>query len=248
MKPSLPMSLPDKISRLHDYLELGRVSNLPTVWMNTLAAALLSGGSFSLSKTALLMAAFSMIYSGGMAMNDCVDSAADAVRRPLRPIPSSRIPFAHATLAYLILFAGAMLMIHAVGGKATLEAGLILLILVTTYNLTHNHSVLAIIPMAACRFMIYIITSLAISNSLADPLLVVAALQAGYILLLSVVARLEKGNRIYGRFLPSVPIMLAGIPLIDGLFLAWFLQAGWLAVGIATGAATLALQKKFRGD
>ena len=58
---------------LKPYLELCRISNLPTVWINTLAAYIISGGGFSLVKIFLLLLAMSLMYCGGMAMNDWLD-------------------------------------------------------------------------------------------------------------------------------------------------------------------------------
>ena len=50
---------------LRTALRLGRVSNLPTVWTNTLAGAVLAGaGSFG-AEFALLLLAFSLFYTGG---------------------------------------------------------------------------------------------------------------------------------------------------------------------------------------
>ena len=134
-----------------DYLELCRASNLPTVWVSVLAAGLLSGGTFSLPKIFLLLLALSMMYCGGIAMNDCVDSALDAVQRTSRPIPSGRVTVSQGKSFYFSLFAFAMALFWAAGGLPTLVAGLFLLILVVTYNLSHNRTVLAVITMAGCR-------------------------------------------------------------------------------------------------
>ena len=39
----------------------------------------------------LLAAAFSLLYTGGMYLNDAFDRAVDARERPERPIPSGRV-------------------------------------------------------------------------------------------------------------------------------------------------------------
>jgi len=199
------------------------------------------------------------VYCGGMAMNDCLDAAADAVTRPDRSIPSGRITPREGHGAWLTLFAGAVFIFQAAGGHATALAGLALLALVLLYNLTHNLSILAVIPMGGCRFLIYIIVGTAFSGALPTPLIVLAGLQFGYVGLLSLLARLEKGAEPSGGRLPSfstvssrqtslVPAMLAGIPLIDGFALALMLGPVWLLAGIAGGAATAGWQKKVRGD
>ena len=96
--------------------------------------------------------------------------------------------------------------------------------------------------------MIYKITGLAFADAVPLPLVALATVQFAYILLLTVVARLEKRHA-PGETSPSVvPLMLAGIPLIDGTALALAIHAGWFAAGVAGGVVTLASQRVFRGD
>lgn len=71
-------------------LTLARVSNLPTVWSNCLAAWILTGAEPSWSILPLLAAA-SLLYSGGCTLNDAFDAKWDAVHRPERIIPSGRL-------------------------------------------------------------------------------------------------------------------------------------------------------------
>ena len=82
--------------KLGVWLRLGRVSNLPTVWSNVLAALALSGGLSQAAgipalHVALLAAAFSLFYVGGMYLNDAFDRHIDARERPQRPIPSGQV-------------------------------------------------------------------------------------------------------------------------------------------------------------
>lgn len=230
---------------MRHYLELCRVSNLPTVWINILAAYLLSGGGFSPVKIFLLVVAFSMMYCGGMAMNDWIDLDLDSDSRPDRPIPSGRISADQARITWVSFFALGLFVFYAAGGYVTFCAGIILLLFITTYNLGHRFSSLAVIPMAGCRFMIYIITGLAAAGKLNILLLFLATLQFSYVLYLSHVARREKGD---GETASRVPLLLAGMPVLDGVALALLVGIGWLAAGIAGGAATLAAQARIRGD
>jgi hypothetical protein len=73
------------------FLELGRVSNLPTVWSNVLAGMVLSGGWLAPGALLAVLAGASAIYVGGMFLNDAFDAEIDARERPERPIPSGRI-------------------------------------------------------------------------------------------------------------------------------------------------------------
>src|SRR5690606_3019326 len=72
-------------------LRLGRVSNLPTVWTNTLAGIVLAGGHIADPRTVPLLVAFSLFYVAGMYLNDAYDAEIDARERPERPIPSGQI-------------------------------------------------------------------------------------------------------------------------------------------------------------
>ena len=54
-------------------LELGRVSNLPTVWTNTIAGVALAGTSPADSRVPWLLLALSLCYVAGMFLNDAFD-------------------------------------------------------------------------------------------------------------------------------------------------------------------------------
>src|SRR3954467_13369572 len=71
-------------------LILGRTSNLPTVWSNCLAGWLLAGGGNAHNLFPLLLGA-TLLYVGGMYLNDAFDAAFDAQYRRERPIPSGAI-------------------------------------------------------------------------------------------------------------------------------------------------------------
>ncbi len=58
------------MSTLKDYLTLCRVSNLPTVWTNVLAAGLLAGGPFMPAPFFMLALALSCFYLAGMSLNE----------------------------------------------------------------------------------------------------------------------------------------------------------------------------------
>src|SRR5260370_25481493 len=72
-------------------LKLGRISNLPTVWTNVLAGTVLAGGVVQHWQTAIVLLAMSLLYVGGMYLNDYFDCAIDARERPQRPIPAGDV-------------------------------------------------------------------------------------------------------------------------------------------------------------
>ena len=67
-------------------LALCRVSNLPTVWMNVLAALVLASAPLSLGAFALLAVSLSAFYCAGMCLNDLYDLEYDTEHQPFRPI------------------------------------------------------------------------------------------------------------------------------------------------------------------
>ena len=56
-------------------LRLGRVSNLPTVWTNVAAAAVLAGVPLASLGVLALAVACSLFYVGGMFLNDAFDAS-----------------------------------------------------------------------------------------------------------------------------------------------------------------------------
>ena len=71
----------NSVSQLRTLLVLGRVSNLPTVWSNCLAGWWL-GGAGNFGKLPFLFLGMSLLYTGGMYLNDAFDEEFDRLRRP----------------------------------------------------------------------------------------------------------------------------------------------------------------------
>ncbi|HWI41835.1 MAG TPA: UbiA family prenyltransferase [Verrucomicrobiae bacterium] len=232
------------MARLRDYLELCRVSNLPTVWTNVLAAAVLAGASTSWG-TLFPLAALSLLYCAGMALNDCCDAPEDARLRPERPVPSGRVTRAAAGTFAALLAAAALVLLGLSPHPSAAAAGLLLALVIAAYDLLHSRTPLSVLLMAACRFGCYGVTAVAVSGQLPAAAAAGGMVQFLYVLLLTVVARREK-RRGEGR--SRVPAMLCGIPLVDG---AVSLAAGTpyvLPAALAASAATAAGQRLFRGD
>src|SRR5262245_53935243 len=93
------------------FLILGRVSNLPTVCFNCLAAWWL-GGHGCPHKLPYLLSGATLLYTAGMFLNDAFDTEFDREYRKERPIPSGAISartvwlsgFALLALGSLLLF------------------------------------------------------------------------------------------------------------------------------------------------
>src|SRR5262245_42903634 len=99
-------------------LRLGRVSNLPTVWTNVLAGAVLAGADWHDWRLGPVLLAMSMFYVGGMYLNDYFDRTIDARERPERPIPSGAIRAGAVGAIGLGLLAGGAVMAVAMGAAA----------------------------------------------------------------------------------------------------------------------------------
>lgn len=241
----------NKSSALKTALTLGRVSNLPTVWMNLISAAVLtaaaSGAPVSVSSLLILLAALSCFYAGGMCLNDYCDRHWDAEHQPFRPIPSGKIsPSQVLTLALGLFAAGLGLLLLAPNSRG-LWAACILLGLIVAYDILHKKHRSSVFLMAATRLGVYLVGAFAIAGSLPLSVLIIGLIQCAYTLLVTVVARAEN-NKKGGYDFPVIPWMIAAMGLVDGLYLALTVAPAWLLAGIATVALTRFGQRYVRGD
>ena len=180
------------------YLRLGRVSNLPTVWTNVAAGAVLSGAPLYPGTMVALLVALSLFYIGGMYLNDAFDREIDARERPERPIPSGLVSartvftlgFGMLALALVILavtawsgrWGGAT---RAVASGAALAAAIIY------YDVVHKRDPLSPLIMGLCRLLIYITAALVVSGRIATPVLAGAAALLAYLIGLTYIAKQE---------------------------------------------------------
>lgn len=177
------------IQYLRALLVLGRVSNLPTVWSNCLAGWVL-GGVGELSILLRLSAGATLLYLGGMFLNDAFDADFDRQHRRERPIPSGAISLRAVWRwgASLMILGAALL---SPLGNTTALLTLFLIAAIVLYDAVHKWVAYSPLLMAACRFFLYLvaastgrygITGLAVWGALA---------LAAYIIGLSYLARRE---------------------------------------------------------
>jgi 4-hydroxybenzoate polyprenyltransferase len=235
------------MATLKTYTELIRVSNLPTVWSNVLAAILLAGEPFSWVNFLLLTLSLSLFYSAGMVLNDICDADIDRIQRPTRPIPSGRITSGAAYLLSSVFFSSAFLFLLPLPHRSAVAAGGVLFLLIIIYDLRHKGNPASVLIMAGCRLMVYVVCSYAASGIINLAVLTVAVIQFVYVVCISVMARYENQRPVPFPF-PVIPAMLAGICLVDGIFLAITLSPIWLAAGAGGLALTLIGQRFVRGD
>ncbi|MBM3871728.1 MAG: prenyltransferase, partial [Verrucomicrobia bacterium] len=138
------------MASLRTLLVLGRISNLPSVWTNCLAGWLLAGGG-DWARFAWLCAGATLVYVGGMFLNDACDAAFDTQHRRERPIPAGAISRqAVWRWSALLLVAGT----GSLGwlGREPAILALQLLACVVLYDVFHKQLDWSPVLMAACRF------------------------------------------------------------------------------------------------
>jgi len=232
--------------KLGTALRLGRVSNLPTVWTNTLAGAVLAGAGGLGAQFALLLGAFTLFYTGGMFLNDAFDAPFDARLRPERPIPSGDAGAREVfSWGYGQMLLGIALL--AWFGIAPALAGLTLAVAITFYDWHHKQNVFGPVVMGLCRVLVYVGAGLAFTRALPDALWIGAALMGCYLIGLTYVAKQENLGRVENLW----PLLFLAAPVAYGAWLAaaqivvgpfWLLFTGWMLV------ALWFLRRRAKGD
>src|SRR5438445_8448736 len=117
------------------YLILGRTSNLPTVWSNCLAGWWLGGGG-NLNKLPGLFIGTTLLYLGGMYLNDAFDADFDAQFRRERPIPSGAILLKQVCqIGFGMLAMGIICLMFL--GKVTGILAILLTLCILAYDAVH---------------------------------------------------------------------------------------------------------------
>jgi 4-hydroxybenzoate polyprenyltransferase len=200
--------------RLHVLLVLGRVSNLPTVWSDCLAAWLLAGAG-SIGGLLVVCVAATLSYTGGMFLNDAVDVDFDRQYRVERPIPAGKI---NRLTVWLLAAAGLLLgwLLMVALGKSAAVYGFGLLTTIVVYDLVHKRMQWAVLVMAACRFLLYLVAAAAGSGGVNLAVATRAVALASYITGLSCLARGESTRSLTRTW----PIGLLFVPLLVSLIAA----------------------------
>ncbi len=235
-------------------LQLGRISNLPTVWTNVLAGALLAGGGLADARLPLLMLAMSLFYVGGMFLNDACDSAFDARHRPERPIPSGQVSAREVyAWGYGLLAAGMLGLALASRGAdglpawRALAAGAALAAAIVHYNAHHKGNPLSPLVMGLCR--VFVVLGAAYSLTAEPPAAVWLAALAllCHLIGLTYIAKQEHLDRIDGLW----PLAFLALPVAYGVLLAAATPAAWLLLLPYIALLLFALnrlRRRARGD
>jgi 4-hydroxybenzoate polyprenyltransferase len=217
-------------------LRLGRVSNLPTVWTNVLAGAVLSGGDWRSWRLGLMLVAMSLFYVGGMYLNDYFDRAIDGRERPERPIPSGHIS-AHAVAAIGFCLIGAGAIATAAMGPAAAAMAALLAISIVAYDFHHKANPFAPVVMGACRALVFGATATALSGGVSVFVAVAAVAIAAFVAGLTYAARQESLDKIGNLW----PLLLLAAPMLvaigvfrhgPGAMAVYLLLAVWIAAAV----------------
>lgn len=236
------------------WLRLARVSNLPTVWTNGLAGMVLAGGRPGVVLALVVLLALSLLYTGGMILNDAFDHAIDARQRPQRPIPSGAVALETAFAAgFALLLLGVALVLLAAHGLAPASgwppvlAGLALAAAIVLYDWHHKGNPVSPVLMGLCRLLAYVVAGCAAVAAPAAALWLVALCGACHVVGLTYIARQESLARLEALW----PLGLLAVPLLYGL---WLAAGGGLAVALfpafaaCVGLALLWLWRRRPGD
>lgn len=225
-----------RVTTLATVLRLARVSNLPTVWSNVIAASVVAGG-VQTGALAWILVAMSALYTGGMVLNDALDREIDARERPERPLPSGQISLTAVWVIGGALLAAGVIVLASFGAGGAM-GGMALATAILLYDVWHKGNPLSPVIMGLCRALVYVTTALAAGAALSP-----AILGAALALLLYVVALTQLAKRGF----PYVGLLIAGIALLDAGFAAAYGNA--LAAVLCTGFffLTLALQRIVSG-
>lgn len=215
---------------LRTLLVLGRVSNLPTVWSNCLAGWWLGGGG-NFWKLTFLLLGVSVLYSGGMFLNDAFDEEFDRQRRQERPIPAGKISarlvwrFGFGQLAF-----GILLLFFC--GKVAGVAAIFLALFILLYDFTHKFFTASPWLMGACRFWVYVIAGAAGADGLNGFPIFCGVALALYVVGLSYVAHRES---VRGA-VPFWPLLLLAAPILLALAMnlgEFRASAVWISIVLA---------------
>jgi len=235
-------------------LRLGRVSNLPTVWTNTLTGIVLAGGAVGGVLTLVLLIAMSLFYVGGMYLNDAFDAAIDAEERPERPIPSGAVSAGTVFAAgFAMLVLGAALLFWAGSGGAGGTGiwpglgGLALGGAIVLYDAYHKYNPLSPALMGLCRVLVYVAVGLAFAVPPPPVLWLGALLLLCYLIGLTYVAKQENLGEVKNLW----PLLFLAAPVLYALV---FVAAGPTSATVAAlfiiwvGVALWFLKRREPGD
>ena len=229
-----------RTSTFQNYLELARVSNLPTCVSNVLLGYALGSagqpstsgfGGLSWPPVVLLSIAAALLYVGGMVLNDVCDAEIDRATRSGRPIPSGRISRGAALRFSAAALAGGLVLVWLVSVRA-LPYALLLVICIVGYDVLHKRWAAAAVLLGLCRGMLYVVAAVAVAPQADDlrdsPVWYLAGSLAMFVTLITVIAQREDIGEPGRR--RHLAVVLVPISLLPAIMVR---PDSWAIVGLA---------------
>ncbi|MBO94927.1 MAG: hypothetical protein CMI32_08550 [Opitutales bacterium] len=216
---------------LQNLLTLGRVSNLPTIWTNCLAAWTVNRYALPTDLHAIrtieenaippwselgwLLLGASLLYVAGCTLNDAFDQDFDQRHNPQRPIPSGKMPASGVWLAgFAELGVGAFILLELSGVTWIWLA--ILTALILLYDAIHKKWSGSVWLMGSCRFFLWLAAASAANENLAPLTFGWGGVVAFYVVGISFLARNEATGDAKQNLL-SIPLLF--FPFAFALYL-----------------------------
>lgn len=236
-----------QLPSLTTLLRLGRISNLPTVWTNVIAGAVLAGGAgVGPAGIVLIAGAMSAFYIGGMYLNDYFDREIDARERPGRPIDAGEIRAQTVMMVGFGLLALGILLLVPFGLAPTLW-GVLLAGVIVLYDVWHKANLFSPVVMGACRALVYIGAGAATAGGVSDAVLIGALALAAHVAGITYAAKQENLNTV-GNLWPLLMLALPLLIAVPALLGGWLIVLAFVLLLIADGVAVRLLAVRGAAD
>jgi len=228
---------------------LGRISNLPTVWTNILAATVIAQTTIPLqadvanpdiNQITIVLLALSFMYIGGMFLNDAFDSDWDKENNNMRPIVRGEISDKSVWVIGSMLLLSGLYLVLSQNNKQASIATLVLGGAIILYNALHKKFPAAAFIMGFTRFGVYMISALLLAT-LNTTLIIVASALLLYITGVTYLARQEQVNTIARRW----PLILLSAPVLATISYSYTIPLYWLLAIIYSAWIFIQLKTKF---
>ncbi|MDP6689295.1 MAG: UbiA family prenyltransferase [Alphaproteobacteria bacterium] len=197
-------------------LRLGRVSNLPTVWSNSLAGLVLAGSGLALDVGFGLMAIMSLFYVGGMYINDAFDQHIDAAERPERPIPSGQVSAGTVYVSGFIMLALGIAALFLWAGWRPGLTGVALAGAIIYYDWRHKTDPIGPAWMGLCRVLVYLAAAFLVTTQPPAVLYMGAGALFCYLIGLTYIAKQENLGAVANLW----PLLFLAVPAVAAIWIA----------------------------
>jgi 4-hydroxybenzoate polyprenyltransferase len=227
-------------------LRLGRVSNLPTVWTNVIAAATIADAGAPIADVAIAGLSMTAFYVGGMYLNDFFDREIDARERPGRPIHAGDIGAGTVSVIGFALIAAGLALLLPFGPSAAIW-GLMLAAAIVLYDAWHKGNIFAPVIMGSCRALVYLATGAAVGGEIHAGLIIGAMTLAAHVVGLTYAAKQENLNQI-DRLWPLAVLAVPLLVALPGVVSGWLVAIAALLLCAADVFAVRRLARRIGPD